>query len=75
MISNRGTKVYPDGNPNIDQVAHHRCRFVTRSGEPIPFADALALAQKVNADHEVCHIERLMKIDGADGFTKAQGED
>jgi isocitrate dehydrogenase len=75
MISNRGTKVYPDGNPNIDQVAHHRCRFITRSGGPIPFADALALAQKVNAHHEVCHIERLMKIDGADGFTKAQGED
>jgi isocitrate dehydrogenase len=75
MISNRGTKVYPDGNPNIDQVAHHRCRFVTRSGEPIAFADALALASAVNTTVEVCHVERLLRIDGADGFTKAQGED
>jgi isocitrate dehydrogenase len=76
MISNRGTKVYPDGNPNIDQVAHHRCRFVSRSGDPISFADALTLAQAVNgAGIEVCHIERLLRIDGADGFTKAQGED
>ena len=75
MISNRGTKVYPDGNPNIDCVSHHRCRFVSRSSEPLLFADALALARKINEVHEVCHVERLLRIDGADGFTKAQGED
>lgn len=75
MISNRGTKVYPDGNPNIDCVSQHRCRFVTRSGTPIAFDDALALARRINEKHEVCHIERLLRIDGADGFTKAQGED
>jgi len=75
MISNRGTKVYPEGNPNIDCVSHHRCRFVAREGEAITFADVLALAEKVNATHEVCHIERLLVIDGAPGFTKAQGED
>lgn len=75
MISNRGTKVYPDGNSNIDCVSHHRCRFVSRSGEPILFDDVLALSRKINEIHEVCHIERLLRIDGADGFTKAQGED
>jgi isocitrate dehydrogenase len=75
MISNRGTKVYPDGNPNIDCVSHHRCRFVSRSGQPISFDEALALARRINESHEVCHIERLLRIDGADGFTKAQGED
>jgi isocitrate dehydrogenase len=75
MISNRGTKVYPDGNPNIDCVSQHRCRFMTRSGSPIAFDDALALARRINEAHEVCHIERLLRIDGADGFTKAQGED
>ena len=36
---------------------------------------ALALARRINETHEVCHIERLLRIDGADGFTKAQGED
>ena len=75
MISNRGTKVYPDGNPNIDCVSHHRCRFVSRSGEPVAFDEALALARRINETHEVCHVERLLRIDGADGFTKAQGED
>jgi isocitrate dehydrogenase len=75
MISNRGTKVYPDGNPNIDCVSHHRCRFVSRGGDPIQFDEALSLARKINETHEVCHVERLLRIDGKDGFTKAQGED
>jgi isocitrate dehydrogenase len=75
MISNRGTKVYPDGNPNIDCVSHHRCRFVSRSGKPIRFDQALDLARRINETHEVCHVERLLRINGADGFTKAQGED
>jgi len=75
MISNRGTKVYPDGNPNIDCVCQHRCRFMTRSGQPIRFDEAIALTRKINETHEVCHVERLLRIDGADGFTKAQGED
>jgi hypothetical protein len=48
---------------------------VTRSGAPLAFADALALAGRVNTVAEVCHVERLLRIDGADGFTKAQGED
>lgn len=75
MISNRGTKVYPDGNPNIDCVCHHRCRFIARDGKAVTFDDALALAREINKSHEVCHIERLLRINGADGFTKAQGED
>ena len=75
MISNRGTKVYPDGNANIDCVSHHRCRFVHRDGLSVSFADVINLARKINETHEVCHVERLLRIDGADGFTKAQGED
>ena len=75
MISNRGTKVFPDGNPNVDCVSHHRCRFVGRTGGAIDFDDALALARRINEAHEVCHVERLLRIDGTDGFTRAQGED
>ncbi len=75
MISNRGTKVYPDGNPNIDCVSHYRCRFVAREGNKINFSDVVHLVASINNSHEVCHVERLIRIDGADGFTKAQGED
>jgi isocitrate dehydrogenase len=76
MISNRGTKVYPEGNANIDLVAVHRCRFVTRNAAlPATFDDALSLARLINEQVEVCHIERLLRLDGADGFSKAQGED
>ncbi|MFM8284545.1 MAG: hypothetical protein ACKOCW_13415 [Planctomycetaceae bacterium] len=66
---------YPEGNPAIDCVAHNRCRFVSRSGQPVAFDDALSLARRVNETHEVCHVGRLLSIDGSDGFTKAQGED
>lgn len=75
MVSNRGTKVYPDGNLNIDCVNHHRCRFVVRDGRSATMQDALDLAREINMTHEVCHVERLLRIDGADAFTKAQGED
>lgn len=75
MISNRGTKVYPDGNSNIDCVSHYRCRFIAREGNDISFDQVIELVAKINETHEVCHVERLIRIDGADGFTKAQGED
>ena len=75
MISNRGTKVYPDGNSNIDCVSHYRCRFIAREGNDISFDQVIQLVAKINETHEVCHVERLIRIDGADGFTKAQGED
>jgi isocitrate dehydrogenase len=75
MISNRGTKIYPDGNPDIDVVNHHRCRFVARDGV-LTFRDVLDLVAAVDAAGlDVCHVERLLRIDGADGFTRAQGED
>jgi len=48
---------------------------VSRSGQPVAFDDALSLARRVNEAHEVCHVERLLSIDGSNGFTKAQGED
>lgn len=75
MISNRGTKVYPDGNPNIDCVDHYRCRFIAREGKELSFDQVIDLVGEINQQHEVCHVERLIRIDGADGFTKAQGED
>lgn len=75
MISNRGTKLYPGANANIDVVDHHRCRFVARDGGTVPFAEALALATAVNTRYEVCHVERLLDLDRSPGSTKAQGED
>jgi isocitrate dehydrogenase len=75
MLSNRGTKVYPAMGAITDNVDHHRCRFVARNGGEPSDADVLDLVQRVGAGHRWVHIEKLQTFDGAEAFTKAQGED
>ncbi len=76
MISNRGTKVYPDGNRNIDIVDQHRCRFIRRDGDAaLALADVRDLLGRVEAELTWCHVELLQHFDGQPSFTKAQGED
>jgi isocitrate dehydrogenase len=76
MISNRGTKVYPATGALPDCVDHWRCRFVaSQAGGAIADADLLKLIQQVGAQHRWMHVERLQSFEGADGFTRAQGED
>ncbi len=75
MISNRGTKVYPDGNRNIDVVDQYRCRFIRRDDEPLALAEVRDLIGRVEAELAWCHIELLQHFDGQPSFTKAQGED
>ena len=76
MISNRGTKVYPDGNPNIDVVDQYRCRFVRRDDSaPLTHAHVREVIGAVESVYPWCHIELLQHFDGVPSFTKAQGED
>ena len=75
MISNRGTKVYPDGNRNIDVVDQYRCRFVRRADQPLVLAEVRDLIGRVEAELAWCHVELLQHFDGQPSFTKAQGED
>lgn len=76
MISNRGTKVYPDGNSNIDIVDQHRCRFVHRDDQAaIDHAAIRHLLAALETDHRWVHVELLQEFDGEPGYTKAQGED
>ena len=75
MISNRGTKVYPDGNRNIDVVDDYRCRFIRRSDQSLALADVRDLIGRVEAELVWHHVELLQYFDGQPGFTKAQGED
>jgi isocitrate dehydrogenase len=76
MISNRGTKVYPEGLGRTDCVDHWRCRFILRDpGDSMTDEDLLKLVQAVGPKHEWMHIEKLAMLDGEEGFTRAQGED
>lgn len=76
LISNRGTKVYPDMGVITDCVDHWRCRFM--AGNPavaVTDSEVLALVQRVSAHHRWVHLEKLLDLDGKPGFTKDQGED
>ncbi len=75
FISSRGSKVFPSVGLATDGVRWLRARFVTRDGGGASESDLLALHQRV-AEHQPgwTHVEKLHVFDGADGFTKAQGE-
>ncbi len=76
MLSNRGTKVYPSMGAITDSVDQHRCRFIARNGTgDLDDIDVLDLVQRIGAHHRWVHIEKLQEFDGAEAFTKAQGED
>ena len=76
MISNRGTKVYPDTGGMTDCIDHWRCRFVLRDeNAALTEEQALGLLRAVGAKHRWCQIERLAVLDGQPTYTKAQGED
>jgi isocitrate dehydrogenase len=76
MISNRGTKVYPPTGAITDCVDHWRCRFVARdAGADLGDGAIVELLQRVAGRHRWMHLEKLQELDGANGFTMAQGED
>ena len=75
FIESRGTKVYPSVGLSSDGVRLLRARFLTRDGGAAADADLLALqGQVAQRQPGWTHIEKLHVFDGADGFTKAQGE-
>ena len=75
FIESRGTKVYPSVGLSSDGVRLLRARFLTRDGGAAVDRDLLALQGQVAARQPGwTHIEKLHVFDGADGFTKAQGE-
>jgi isocitrate dehydrogenase len=76
MISNRGAKVFPSMGGLTDCVDHWRCRFVLRDpAATLDDAALLALIGRVAGAFRWMHVEKLEEIDGAPGFTRAQGED
>jgi isocitrate dehydrogenase len=74
LITNRGVKVYPGGNPETWCTDHWRCRF--RSGaESLSYAAVLELLGRLHeAGFEVVKTENLYTFDGQPGFSLGQGE-
>lgn len=76
MISNRGVKVYPDGNAETFCVDHWRCRFQSvNNGAPISHSDIISQLEAIkNAGLDFIKIENLCTFDGVPGFSLAQGQ-
>ena len=76
LISNRGTMVYPTPEVTPDCVDHWRCRFVLKDERAsLHDAQILKLLAAIGARYRWMHVEKLQEIDGARGYTQAQGED
>ncbi|MCK6417839.1 MAG: NADP-dependent isocitrate dehydrogenase [Alphaproteobacteria bacterium] len=76
MISNRGTKVWPDGNPDTFCADNWRLRFMAANeNEPVRTSQVLALMNNMNeAGFNFTKATMLHSFDGKPGFTVAQGE-
>ncbi|HEX2608279.1 MAG TPA: isocitrate/isopropylmalate family dehydrogenase, partial [Flavisolibacter sp.] len=73
MITNRGTKVWPNGFPETFCTDHWRCRF--QSDKALTFKDILELLGRVEGQQlDVIKTEHLYLFNGEAGYTAAQGQ-
>ena len=74
VISNRGTKVWPAGNPDTFWSDHWCCRLEAKNGEFSAKSIVQILAAFCMAGFDVVKTEGLYTFDGARGYSLAQGE-
>jgi len=75
MITNRGVKVYPDGQPETFLTDHWRCRLLGINGEKITHKEIVRLLDKIQeAGIDFIKIENLYSFDGKPGYSLGQGE-
>jgi len=75
MITNRGVKVWPHGNPATYCTDHWRCRFKSPAYEPSAFREVIDLLSALgDAGFDVIKTENLYTFDGEAGFTLGQGQ-
>lgn len=75
MISNRGTKVWPEGNPSTFCCDNWRLRFMSTDGEHIKTSQVIALMGRMNdAGLNFTKSVMLNNYNAVPGFTVAQGE-
>lgn len=73
MISNRGTKVWPNGMSETFCSDHWRCRYVGQG--TVPYTQVISLLARVNGmGLDVIKTENLYTFDGQRGYTLDQGQ-
>jgi isocitrate dehydrogenase len=75
LITNRGVKVYPEGQPETFCTDHWRCRFKTDDQSVVSHDDVLELLRQIKAlGFDFIKTEHLYTFDGERGYSLAQGE-
>ena len=74
LITNRGVKVWPNGNPQTLRTDHWRCRFPMVDGRLGTRAISMLLMRLAEAGFDAVKTENLYEFDGVRGFSQAQGE-
>ncbi|MGH7737051.1 MAG: NADP-dependent isocitrate dehydrogenase [Candidatus Tyrphobacter sp.] len=74
VIANRGTKVWPNGDPDTFWSDHWSCRF-ERDGAEFNTKDAVRVVAALDAaGFDVVKTEGLYEFDGVRGYSLAQGQ-
>ncbi|MBX2906065.1 MAG: NADP-dependent isocitrate dehydrogenase [Taibaiella sp.] len=75
MITNRGTKVWPNGFPETFCTDHWRCRFTNDPQQGVSYQAVVDLLQRIhNRSLEVIKTENLYLMDGKQTFSAGQGQ-
>lgn len=75
MITNRGIKVFPNGNSETFCTDHWRCRFESKDGKQLIHKDLWHTLNAVtDSDLEVIKTELLYSFDGQPGYSLGQGQ-
>lgn len=74
VITNRGIKVYPQGNPETFLTDHWRLRLLGRPGSAVSHQDVVALLGVLtDAGYDIVQTASLYAFDGLPGFSAIPG--
>lgn len=75
MITNRGTKVWPNGFPETFCTDHWRCRFTREPQQGVSYQAVIDLLQRIHhRKMDVIKKENLYLMDGKPSFSAGQGQ-
>ncbi|MBM3191471.1 MAG: NADP-dependent isocitrate dehydrogenase, partial [Chlamydiae bacterium] len=73
MISNRGARIYPHGQPETFCIDHWRCRFLAKHPHPSLQKEIAALfIQLTEAHFDIIKTEHLYNFDGKPAYSSAE---
>jgi isocitrate dehydrogenase len=73
LVSNRGARIWPDGQPETSCIEEWRCRFAKKAQAVTQFEILKLLQLLADAQFDIIKVENLYLFDGQAGFSSAQG--